>query len=155
MFNAILIVVSHVVDPEYRKDKRALSRLDRAMHMIRQMSTNHLCAQRAYTFLQQLLSFMDRSLIIDGRRAVGSARPQSRSTQSPTLDSSTFDQSGYDDLSHADLSAFWDITQDLTTNLGSQLESYSLGSGMWSWDVDPQHQNSAMITPYLSNRNRC
>ncbi|OAG34942.1 hypothetical protein AYO21_10893 [Fonsecaea monophora] len=140
LFNAILIVVSHVVDPEYRNDKRALSQLDRAMQMIRQMSTNHQCAQRAYTFLQQLLSFMDRSLLVEGRRGVSSSRPQTGTVSSPLLEGSTNDDGGYDDLVHPDLFAFWDITQDLTTNLGTQLESYSsLGCGMWSWDVNAQH----------------
>ncbi|OAP58854.1 hypothetical protein AYL99_06151 [Fonsecaea erecta] len=143
LFNAILIVVSHVVDPEYRNDKRALSQLDRAVQMIRQMSTNHQCAQRAYTFLQQLLSFMDRSLLAEGRRGVSSSRPQTGTVPSPVLESSAFDQGGYDDLAHADLFAFWDITQDLTTNLGTQLESYSsLGSGMWSWDVNAHHESA-------------
>ncbi|EXJ67158.1 uncharacterized protein A1O5_09805 [Cladophialophora psammophila CBS 110553] len=149
LFNAILIVVSHVVDPEYRNDKNALSQLDCAMQMIRHMSTNYLCAQRAYTFLQQLLGFMDKSLLVDRRRGASSSRPQTVYAPSPVLDGPAFDQSGYDDLSHAELFAFWDITQDLTANLGSQLESYSsLGSGMWSWNVDAQDQDPSMIARY-------
>lgn len=62
LFNAILVVVSHVVDPHHRDDKLALRRLDEAMSMINRMSISQACAQRAYLFLQQLLSYMDKSI---------------------------------------------------------------------------------------------
>lgn len=129
--------MSHVIDPEYHDDKAALGQLDRAMQMIRQMSTNHLCAQRAYSFLQQLLGFMDKSLTVDGRRITGWARPQGPVTPTPGDEGSAVMENGNEDLSQPDIFAFWDITQDLTSNLGSQLESYSaLGSGTWSWGME-------------------
>jgi len=130
------------VDPEYRDDKDALAQLDRAMQMIRQMSTNHQSAQRAYTFLHQLLGFMDSSITIDGRRPTGArsqrpSLPPQQAGSTYTEETSSFDQNDPSNLTHSDLYTFWDITQDLTSNLGSQLESYSaLGTGMWSWGVD-------------------
>ncbi len=40
-----------------------------------------------------------------------------------------------------DLWSFWDSTQDLTTDLGSQLKLFStMGSAMWSWGTDEQPQ---------------
>jgi hypothetical protein len=157
VFNAILIVVSHVVDPEYRDDKDALAQLDHAMQMIRQMSTNHLCAQRAYTFLHQLLGFMDSSITIDGSRPTGarsrrpSVLPQHDQPMNAEKDSS-LDQNNTLDLSHPDWFSFWDITQDLTSNLGSQLESYSaLGTGMWSWSVDEQPADLGVFSPTPMN----
>jgi hypothetical protein len=73
VFNAILILVSHVVDPAYHNDRAALSSLDAALAMIKAMSSNHTFAQKAYSFLQQLLSCMDKSLPMAAR--LGTATP--------------------------------------------------------------------------------
>jgi Fungal specific transcription factor domain len=68
VFNAILILVSHVVDPAYHNDRPCLAQLDTALAMIKAMSSNHTFAQKAYSFLQQLLSCMDKSLPMAARR---------------------------------------------------------------------------------------
>lgn len=148
MFNAILIIVSHVVDPEYVDDRSALHHLDQAVHMIRQMSVNHLCAQRAYHFLQQLLKLLDQTMPDDRQR------PMDRSTSAGAAAETTMRQEqsagqvgasseAAEDMMQTeglDLWSFWDSTQDLTMDLGSQLELHSsLGSAMWSWG--PQGSN--------------
>lgn len=137
MFNAILIIASHVVDPEYRDDKEALSHLEQAMHMIRQISANHACAQRAYVFLRELLNLVDKTLPANGRKTTGPAETESHRSSVSASESVPPDL-GYDGQASRDFFAFWDNTEDLTMALGSQLESYTaLGSGMWCWGYGP------------------
>lgn len=144
VFNAILIIVSHIVDPQYVEDRNALMRLDQAVNMIRQMSTNHLCAQRAFSFLQQLLALLDKTM--------PEYRQRHARCHSASLDivgegdtrleyPAVFIGDGAEPIpdhtmqaDSLDLWSFWDSTQDLTTELESQLNLHStLGSAMWSW----------------------
>jgi salicylate hydroxylase len=144
VFNAILVVVSHVVDPVYRDDKFALSRLDYAMSMINRMSISHACAQRAYFFLQQLLSYMDKSLFVDRHTQNLTGPPHAsrwsqQSQQPPSSTSATLPEQNDDfqPTPHADFFALLDVTQGLAENLGSHLESHeAMGSVMWSWMDD-------------------
>ncbi|KAL1968441.1 hypothetical protein VTN77DRAFT_1970 [Rasamsonia byssochlamydoides] len=137
LFNAILIIASHVVDPEYRDDKEALSHLEQAMYMIRQMSANHACAQRAYVFLRQLLDLVDKTLPANSRKTSGPTEADSHGS-SVSAGESVPTEVGYDAQASRDFFAFWDNTEDLTAALGSQLESYTaLGSGLWSWGYGP------------------
>ncbi|OPB41849.1 hypothetical protein A0O28_0104090 [Trichoderma guizhouense] len=47
-----------------------------------------------------------------------------------------------------DLWSLWDTTQDLTMDLGSQLELHSsLGSATWSWGVENPGAESLMQSP--------
>jgi salicylate hydroxylase len=138
VFNAILIIVSHVVDPEFQEDQTALTYLEEAMHMIRQMSVNHFCARRAYTFLQQLLELLDKTLPHDRQRI--RTRTERNSIPPSVRESVMADNSPSEEL-NTDLWSFWGATQDLTMDLGSQLDLHSdLGPAMWSWDV--QHSGS-------------
>ena len=144
VFNAILIIFSHVVDPQYVEDRSALMRLDQAVHMIRQMSANHLCAQRAFIFLQQLLALLDKT-IPEGRHR--HARYRSASVDivaqgdtrleypAPLVGDGVAPIPDYTmQADGLDLWSFLDYTQDLTTDLESQLNLHStLGSAMWSW----------------------
>jgi salicylate hydroxylase len=133
VFNAILIIVSHVVDPEFQEDQTALTYLEEAMHMIRQMSVNHFCARRAYTFLQQLLQLLDKTLPHDRQRI--RTRTERNSIPPSVRESVMADNSPSEEL-NTDLWSFWGATQDLTMDLGSQLDLHSdLGPAMWSWDV--------------------
>jgi hypothetical protein len=69
------------MDPSYHGDKISLSRLDIAFSMVKSMSVDHAFAPRAHIFLQQLLSFMDKSLINSRQQ-----NPQSNNTwRSATL----------------------------------------------------------------------
>ncbi len=144
MFNAILIIVSHVVDPEYVDDRNALTHLDQAVQMIRQMSANHLCAQRAYSFLRQLLTLLDRTMPEDSQRHINYRSTSVEiDAERPTEPGYTAPSAGNDagaaldfatQTDGLDLWSFWDSTQDLTTDLGFQLNLHSaLGSAMWSW----------------------
>lgn len=124
VFNAILIIVSHVVHPEFKNDKTALIHLEEAVRMIRQISANHSCAQRAYAFLQQLLGLLDKTLVES--RPLLTPRPERQSTSCTMADNAS------EELGDAALWSFWDATQDLTSNLGSQLDLY--GPDLWPWD---------------------
>jgi hypothetical protein len=117
VFNAILILVSHVVDPAYHNDKSALAQLDTALSMIKSMSRNHIFAQKAYSFLQQLLDCMDKSLSL-GSKNWEIATPNQRSATAGVAPAV---------VDANDLFTLFDFTQDLT-------ETYSsLGSEMWLW----------------------
>ncbi|KAL4888670.1 fungal-specific transcription factor domain-containing protein [Aspergillus ambiguus] len=70
LFNAVIVLVSHVVDPTYSNDKPALSRVDKALHMIKAMADNHSFAHRAYTFLQRMLDYMHRAMASRQERCV-------------------------------------------------------------------------------------
>ncbi|KAM0521358.1 hypothetical protein ACHAPE_002838 [Trichoderma viride] len=161
LFTSILIIVSHVVDPEFRDDRSALMHLDQAVTMIRQMSGNHLCAQRAYAFLQQLLGFLDRTMPDERRRTV--ERYNTPPTVMPGSDrwageataysnSTTLPEDGATEDGGVDLWSLWDTTQDLTMDLGSQLELHSnLGSATWSWGVENPVAESLMRSPAVLN----
>ena len=144
MFNAILVVLCHVIDPIYRGDKIALSRLDYGMSMINRMSISHACAQRAYSFLQQLLNYMDKSVFVDRHTQILAGLPHapSWSQQSqlpPSSTSATLPEQNaeFQPTPYADFFALLDVTQGLAENLGSHLESHeATGSGMWSWMDD-------------------
>ncbi|QYS95352.1 Fungal_trans domain-containing protein [Trichoderma simmonsii] len=157
LFTSILIIVSHVVDPDFQDDRSALMHLDQAVNMIRQMSVNHLCAQRAYAFLQQLLGVLDRTMPEDRRRSLerystpptvmtGSNRGAAETTIYSNCTTMTADEAMED--GGVDLWSLWDTTQDLTMDLGSQLELHSsLGSATWSWGVENPGAESLMQSP--------
>lgn len=157
LFTSILIIVSHVVDPDFQDDRSALMHLDQAVNMIRQMSVNHLCAQRAYAFLQQLLGVLDRTMPEDRRRSLerystpptvmtGSNRGAAETTIYSNCTTMAADEAMED--GGVDLWSLWDTTQDLTMDLGSQLELHSsLGSATWSWGVENPGAESLMQSP--------
>jgi salicylate hydroxylase len=125
--------------------------------MIRQMSVNHLCAQRAYAFLQQLLGLLDRTMPEERRRSLerystpptvmaGSSRGVGDATVYSNCTTVQEDE-GIED-GGVDLWSLWDTTQDLTMDLGSQLELHStLGSATWSWSVENPGAESLMQSP--------
>lgn len=135
--------------------------LDQAVNMIRQMSVNHLCAQRAYAFLQQLLGLLDRTMPEDRRRSlerystppavmVGSTRGLGEAPTYSSCGTVTADEAVED--GGVDLWSLWDTTQDLTMDLGSQLELHStLGSTTWSWSVENPGAESLMQSPPALN----
>jgi hypothetical protein len=61
VFNATLILVSHVLDPAYNNTAPCLAQLDTALGMIKSMSSNHDFAHKAYSFLQQLIGCMGKT----------------------------------------------------------------------------------------------
>ncbi|KAL1863849.1 hypothetical protein VTK73DRAFT_6349 [Phialemonium thermophilum] len=160
LFNAILVIVSHVVDPEFRDDRSALRHLEQAMHMIRQMSANHLCAQRAYTFLQQLLGLLDKTLPDDRQRF--SSQAERNSTPPPfmmgdaALGVGGGGSGAPEDMMVPDLWSLWGATQDLTIDLGSQLEMHSsLGSAMWSWGGQDAGASVVLASPSAGSTIPC
>lgn len=144
MFNAILIVASHVVDPEFREDKEALAHLEEGMRMIGQMSANHTTARRAHIFLRQLLDLVEKVLPQYNRKSArtsslsatssSSMAPQTQGTVSTTTEGVASNVLGYEGQASREFMQLWDTTEDLTMALGSQLEFFSsVGSGMWTW----------------------
>lgn len=142
VFNAILVVISHVVDPAYRDDKEALRQLDFAMAMIKRMSTNHDSAQRAYLFLQQLLGYMEKLLNL------GEPRHSNSGGSTENLSSQTSDPHPTAGENNApsstpaefDFYALLDMTQNLTDNLGMDLSNS--GPDVWPWCEIPQSMPS-------------
>nr|UBX54572.1 fungal specific transcription factor domain [Aspergillus sp.] len=55
LFNSAIILVSHIIDPAHSHDEHALAKVGQALRMMRAMASDHSFAQRAYSFLQQLL----------------------------------------------------------------------------------------------------
>ncbi|RFU31729.1 hypothetical protein B7463_g4592, partial [Scytalidium lignicola] len=142
LFNAILVVISHVVDPAYRDDKEALRQLDFAMAMIKRMSTNHDSAQRAYLFLQQLLGYMEKLLNLgETRHSSGGGTIDTSASQAnyphPATGDSHHPSSTPADF---DLYALLDMTQNLTDNLGMDLSNS--GVEVWPWCEIPQPMSS-------------
>lgn len=127
----------------HRRDKAALSSLDYAMSMIDRMSINHACAQRAYLFLQQLLSYMDASLWVsrDERNFIppeniGTISEKHRLPRPPRISTpdTLAQEMNLQDSPNFDILALFDTTQGLAENLGSHLESHeAMGSAMWTW----------------------
>jgi salicylate hydroxylase len=150
VLNAILVFVSHVIDPAFRDDRVALERLDKAMYMINQMSRSHSCAQRAYLFLQELLKLMNSSLKYDASAPLSQegmqfSNPISEELKEQTLHDHLAIHANDSQASHnVDFSTLLDVTQGLAENLGSQLESYSAAdSVIWAWmneNVSPDDQ---------------
>jgi hypothetical protein len=61
VFNAVIVLVSHLVDPLHSNDKIALAKVELALHMIQTMSRNHAFAARAHSFLQRVLDYTYQS----------------------------------------------------------------------------------------------
>lgn len=120
--------------------------LEQAIQMIRQMSANHLCAQRAYKFLEQLVGVLDNTLPEDRQRPT--SRVGRVSTAPTSKEPAVAGGEGAEDMMVPDLWSFWGATQDLTTDLASQLEMHStLGSGIWSWDLQNPGPEQAALLP--------
>ncbi|KAI9750735.1 MAG: hypothetical protein M4579_006336 [Chaenotheca gracillima] len=146
LFNAILILVSEVIDVSYKVDKTTLACLDSALNMIKSMSSDHSFAQRAYSFLQQLLTYVNKSLAPNGGRTNWDLAPppnhprhSASSSQPVRVNGGMGMQSNQvaEEVPPTDLFALFDFTQDLTEHLGSHLETYeTMGSGMWSWSEE-------------------
>lgn len=61
MFNAVIVLVSHLVDPQHSNDEIALAKVELALRMIQTMSRNHAFAARAHSFLQRVLDYTAQS----------------------------------------------------------------------------------------------
>lgn len=121
-----MILVSHVVDPAYSNDKVVLAKVDIALHMIKTLSNNHAFAQRAYVFLQQLLSYKDKSIRV---------RTETENSLLP-LTTQPIDTivTGINNDAEPipDLYALFGFTQDLADDLGSHLEDFD-DRGISGW----------------------
>lgn len=155
VFNAILIIASHVVDPDFRDDKEALAHLEDGMRMIAQMSANHTTARRAHIFLRQLLDLVEKALPQQSRNLARTASSSTTSSMAPqtqpsvptTTETTANDFGSYSQPSR-EFMQLWDSTVDLTTALGSQLDyCSSMGSGIWSWGNQSQDTRPYVTMP--------
>ncbi|KUL82307.1 hypothetical protein ZTR_09721 [Talaromyces verruculosus] len=149
LFNAILIIASHVVDPDFRDDKEALAHLEDGMRMIAQLSAHHTTARRAHIFLRQLLDLVEkvlpqqspyiaRKLSLSTTSTTSSMAPQTQASIPTTAEATTNGFTSYSQPS-TEFIQLWESTVDLTTALGSELDYYSsMGSGIWSWGNQAQ-----------------
>lgn len=62
VFNAVIVLVSHLVDPLHSKDHIALAKVELALQMIQSMSRNHAFAARAHSFLKRVLDYAYQSV---------------------------------------------------------------------------------------------
>ncbi|KAF9894251.1 hypothetical protein FE257_007753 [Aspergillus nanangensis] len=116
LFNAVIVLVSHIVDPAFSDDIPAISGVDKALHMIQAMSKNHSFAQRACTFLHQLLSYMGQAMEATPPVAIP---PVSQET----------------DAAASSLDALFGFTQGLTDDLDMRLQTLDegdLSGSVWS-----------------------
>ncbi|KIW29053.1 uncharacterized protein PV07_04899 [Cladophialophora immunda] len=121
LFNAVVVLVSHVVEPACSNDRAALSKVDTALRMIQTMSHDHAFAQRAYSFLQQLLGYMHPT--------VAAQRSQDESSFSGRLLHTGQAEEVPSSLQHSvepipSLHTLYGFTQDLTDNLVNYLENF-------------------------------
>ncbi|KAJ5818037.1 hypothetical protein N7474_003628 [Penicillium riverlandense] len=132
LFNAVLVLVSHVVDPAHSEDRPALAKVEQALHMIKAMSSNHSFARRASLFLQQLVGYMNQFLGSRKPREDNAPRAhipsaQESSTLPPTMPGAPV---------FPDLQALCGFTQNLTDNLETQLEDFDtrgLSGSLWTF----------------------
>lgn len=131
VFNAVIVLVSHVVNPAYSNDKAALAKVDEALHMIKAMSSYHAFALRAYSFLQQVLGYMNQSMAVH-RDSNDSIRGRDLLPSQPTGALSSGLQSNAESVPN--LHTLFGFTEDLTYNLEAYLESFDNGGftdGPW------------------------
>jgi hypothetical protein len=135
VFNAVIVLVSYVVDPAHFHDRSALENVDKALHMIKSMSSNHCFAQWAYSFLQKLLAYMHQSLESQKQNSENSTLPSSIPPAQATTAWHTATTGGSEGLH--DLHALFGFAQDLTVDLETQLGNYEPEgfSELW-WTFD-------------------
>lgn len=101
-----------------------------ALHMVQAMSNNHAFAQRAFTFLQQLLGYMHSALSMRQYEAATNSNSTfttiSPNPAPPRPSMPTTFQGGAGLVENAEptLHTLFGLTQDLTDNLESYLESF-------------------------------
>ncbi|KIX99354.1 uncharacterized protein Z520_04930 [Fonsecaea multimorphosa CBS 102226] len=127
LFNAVIVLVSHVIEPAHNNDRAALTKVDTALRMIQAMSHDHAFAQRAYTFLQQLLGYMHPSVTAAAQRNQNqdetsfSSRPPLHTEQTAGQLPTDLQHNGADSI--PSLHTLYGFTQDLTDNLVNYLEN--------------------------------
>lgn len=100
--------------------------------MIKAMSNNHAFAQRAYSFLQQVLGYMHRSMVVRPDRDDHAPLSRDLLLPQPAGALPAALPNGADTV--PDLHALFGFTQDLTDNLETYLENFETGGfadGSW------------------------
>ncbi|KAJ5160602.1 uncharacterized protein N7482_007606 [Penicillium canariense] len=143
LFNAVIVLVSHIVDPQNAHDRTALDKVDEALHMINAMSSNHSFAQWAYSFLQQLLGYLHQSTGAQQPQPMTipqSSIPLRQSTGS--MASQTAVNRGSEELQ--DLHALFGLAQDLTVDLETQFGILDPGISESFWAFDDETSFSSV-----------
>ncbi|KAJ5365692.1 hypothetical protein N7517_008578 [Penicillium concentricum] len=126
LFNAVIALVSYIINPSYTHDPPILEKMEKALHMIKSMSRNHSFAQRAHSFLRQLIEYMHPPQVPQERRSDFHTQTEPRAA------------AGTSDMS-VDLSTLFDMAQNLTGHLESQLGDFDcqgLSEPMWTFNEE-------------------
>ncbi|KAM5354697.1 hypothetical protein ACJ41O_001344 [Fusarium nematophilum] len=134
LFNAVVVLVSQVIHAAYYQESPALAKAEKALDMIKDMSTNHSFAKRAFAFLQGLLQCMHRSIGSLHSRGGGMLPDNSFPSpatvampMAPSVGPETF----------PGLHALFGYTRDAAQDLQAQLESFEPGNlAESSWTLD-------------------
>ncbi|EEU35502.1 uncharacterized protein NECHADRAFT_88762 [Fusarium vanettenii 77-13-4] len=126
LFNAVVALVSSVIRTAHHQESPALAKVENALDMIKEMSSNHAFAKRALTFLQGLLQCMHQSLHSSGSCA---NLPPSLTPMPVPLALPTEAFPG--------LHSLFGYTRGIAHDLQTQLESFESGNFAEStWTLD-------------------
>ncbi|KAJ3471956.1 hypothetical protein MRS44_002055 [Fusarium solani] len=126
LFNAVVALVSSVIRTAHHQESPALAKVENALDMIKEMSSNHAFAKRALIFLQGLLQCMHQSLHSSGSCA---NLPPSLTPMPVPLTLTTEAFPG--------LHSLFGYTRGIAHDLQTQLESFESGNFAEStWTLD-------------------
>jgi hypothetical protein len=134
VFNAVIVLVSHIIDPPNFNDKAALAKVELALEMIRTMASNHSFADRAYSFLQQVLGYMHQSVATNRQDRGYDPMAGDVFPVQPAGDFTM--QVQHEPNPQLNLSSFLGIADDLAYSLGlpiGTLEARDMSDGPWSF----------------------
>lgn len=113
VFNAVIVLVSHLVDPQHANDEIALAKVELALRMIQTMSQNHAFAARAHSFLQRVLDYTVQSTAQQQRRrdegTPGLIFPLQESELAPEMQ--------YFGAAIPNMNAFFGLSDDMTSGI--------------------------------------
>ncbi|KAF4966986.1 hypothetical protein FSARC_5394 [Fusarium sarcochroum] len=132
LFNAVIVLVSHVV---HNQTSPELTKVEKALGMIKEMLTNHSFTKRAFAFLQGLLQCMQQSLGHLHPRGdsamLTDTLPPSSATEAMPL------QSPLGSEVFPGLRNLFGYTRDIAHDLQTQLEGIESGNfAESSWTLD-------------------
>lgn len=142
VFNAVIVLVASVIHKANHQGTPALVKVEQALDMIKEMSSDHAFAKRASIFLQGLLQCMHRSLELlnsphsSADSAVLANNPLTSSTKA-SMPMSLPLPLPLTTESFPGLYTLFGYTSDIASNLEAQLNSFESGTlpeSAWALD---------------------
>ncbi|KAH7153657.1 fungal-specific transcription factor domain-containing protein [Dactylonectria macrodidyma] len=135
LFNAVIVLVSQVIYTPCFQESPALVKVEKALNMVKDMSSNHSFAKRAFAFLQGLLQCMHQSIGSLHSRGDCAILPDSL-LPSPTTAAMPM-ASSVGPETFPGLHALFGYAKDVADDLQAQLESFDPGNfAESSWTLD-------------------